>query len=489
MLNKKITLLARGESSAHIHKLDDANLVVIANSFGDEIQKYSSISNYLNKSNEIRLCCNGYITELDSYKNTNFFDKYNVTTLIRPYIENDPAVCINNTCHLKDEFLSDIHKQWMYQRGVSAPIEIFGENRMTKYEFMYPSTGIAALAYTVLNTANDGDHINIIGLDFYDNSNYLLSDKSTKDWGCDGYMQEITYKLIKNHPNIKFTMLTYATKYMEKFKSLPNLNLKQMVKPNKKIAFIIAGWHYPKLFFDQCAELTCPPGYEIETFVVSHRDIDLPNVYNEKQTLLKSIPKDNDLGAIDHALYKDKLTRKHVESLNFKILDVENKHGDYYYINQWMEYYDYTEYDYICYTHDDTAILNLDLISDIVLNKCNLYYHDNKPANNVDWLMIYNTNAPRTPVPRGSFAFFKKDFFSIITKFDMSNVSLDRTGMTDSFNNLSGTGDWNHIARNLNSNIKDNNISNRIVKLSGDYRFSKYMAEGERGVMTKIFSK
>jgi hypothetical protein len=154
-----------------------------------------------------------------------------------------------------------------------------------------------------------------------------------------------------------------------------------------------------------------------------------------------------------------------------------------------MEHYDYTEYDYICYTHDDTAILNLDLVSDIVLNNCKLYYHDNKPADDVDWLMIYNTNAPGTPVPRGSFAFFKKDFFSSIIQFDMSNVSLDRTGMTDSFTNLSGTGDWNHIARNLYNNIKNKNIADKIVKLSDNYRFSKYMAEGERGVMTKIFTR
>ena len=123
----KITLLARGESSLHIQELDTANIVVIANSFGNEIQKYDSISKYLNKSEEIRICCNGYVTELDSYKSTNFFNRYNVTKLIRPYIKDDPAVRINNTCHLENEFLSDMHKQWMYQRGVSAPIEVFGE--------------------------------------------------------------------------------------------------------------------------------------------------------------------------------------------------------------------------------------------------------------------------------------------------------------------------------------------------------------------------
>jgi hypothetical protein len=44
----------------------------------------------------------------------------------------------------------------------------------------------------------------------------------------------------------------------------------------KKIAILIGGWHYPKGFFNQLSKLNCPDGFEFETFLVSHRDVNLP---------------------------------------------------------------------------------------------------------------------------------------------------------------------------------------------------------------------
>ena len=130
----------------------------------------------------------------------------------------DPKVNIQNSCHLPDIFLSVVHKEWMYQRGVNLPPDF-------KYKYSYPSTGIATLAYTVLEVANDGDQFNILGLDFYEDSGYLVGKPDATDWGVDGPMQEILYNLVSKHPLIKFNMITTATKHLDKVKELQNMNL------------------------------------------------------------------------------------------------------------------------------------------------------------------------------------------------------------------------------------------------------------------------
>ena len=106
--------------------------------------------------------------------------------------------------------------------------------------------------------------------------------------------------------------------------------------------------------------------------------------------------------------------------------------------------------------------------------------------------MIYNTNANGTPVPRGSFSFFKREFFESVTgTFDMgekySKVLLNRKDKVDTPTDMEGTRDWNTIARNLNVIFQEKGIRDLILKLSTDYRVSKYMVEGERGFMTKVF--
>ena len=259
-----------------------------------------------------------------------------------------------------------------------------------------------------------------------------------------------------------------------------------------KIAILIAGWHYPKHFYTQMSNLIIPDGYEFDNFIVSHRDIDLSIVHDEKIEILSRINKNDTFCKMDHELYSEKPSRKYFESLGFKIIDAENNYGDYQYVNQWIEIYDYRDYEYICYIHDDTYLTDFNLVSDIVNEKCDLYYYDNRFTNRQDWLMIYNTNATGTPVPRGSFSFFKREFFESVTgTFDMgekySKVLLNRKDKVDTPTDMEGTRDWNTIARNLNVIFQEKGIRDLILKLSTDYRVSKYMVEGERGFMTKVF--
>ena len=215
-----VTVFARGESAKFVDNLQKPDFTVIANEFGNEIDAYPEIGEYI-KGSEVHICCNGWPTELDSYKRINFFEKYNVTKLIRPYMHDEPRANVQNSCHLPDIFLSDLHKEWMYQRGVNLPPDF-------KYEYSYPSTGTSTLAYTVLEVAEDGDMVNILGLDFYENSGYLVGKPDATDWGVNGPMQEILYNLVSKHPLIKFNMITTATKYLDEVIELENMNFKRV---------------------------------------------------------------------------------------------------------------------------------------------------------------------------------------------------------------------------------------------------------------------
>jgi len=214
---KVVTFFARGESAKFIDSLEKPKFTVIANEFGNELEAFPQIGEYI-KDSEVHICCNGWPTELDSYKRINFFENYNVTKLMRPYMHDEGRVNIQNSCHLPDVFLSDLHKDWMYQRGVNLPSDF-------KYEYSYPSTGTATLAYTVLEVAQDGDVVNILGLDFYENSGYLVGTPDATDWGVNGPMQDVLYNLVARHPLITFNMITTARKHLDEVEELQNMNL------------------------------------------------------------------------------------------------------------------------------------------------------------------------------------------------------------------------------------------------------------------------
>jgi len=260
-----------------------------------------------------------------------------------------------------------------------------------------------------------------------------------------------------------------------------------------KIAILIGGWHYPKEFYTQVSNLRYPKGFEVETFVISHRDVDLPIVYDEKRTILDKINKETDTGKLDHELYKDPLTKEYIESLEFNLIEAENLYGDYYFINQWLKLHDYKEYDYICFLHDDTYIADYDLIVDIVENKCELFDRQNNKSEYLDWLMIFNTSASGTTVPRGSFAFFKREFFDIIETFDFESdvtykIDYSRINKVNSPTTMGALGSWNNITRFLDNIVDKRGIGNKIVKLSTEYRTSQYIIEAERGFITKVFT-
>ena len=56
----------------------------------------------------------------------------------------------------------------------------------------------------------------------------------------------------------------------------------------KKLAVVLGGWHYPYAYYKQVVDQKIPDGWECDYFVVSHRDPELPIVFEEKQELLKT---------------------------------------------------------------------------------------------------------------------------------------------------------------------------------------------------------
>jgi len=215
-----ITVLCRGNSLGYINEISKSDVVVLVNRFGDELTKFPEVVEYITDS-EIYLCTSGTGGELDTLNRFGFFDKFNPTKMIRPYLAEiaNTHIHLQNSINIPDTFLSNAHKDYMYQ------IENY------KYPYTYPSSGIAALSYVVLEC--DFDIVNIIGLDFYEtqnNSSYYAAGDAHEhaDWGKDGHMQEVLTRLVKNHSNKSFNMISTAEKYLDDVKELSNMNFKRV---------------------------------------------------------------------------------------------------------------------------------------------------------------------------------------------------------------------------------------------------------------------
>ena len=101
-----------------------------------------------------------------------------------------------------------------------------------KYPYDYAGTGIAAFAYTMLDT--QADIVNVIGLDFYDNlnygkSNYLVPGKENRDFTRDFWkpedMQENVRRLVNGKPNVQVNLNTICKNFIDGMEDIKNLNI------------------------------------------------------------------------------------------------------------------------------------------------------------------------------------------------------------------------------------------------------------------------
>jgi hypothetical protein len=158
----------------------------------------------------------------NGYHSIDFFNKFNVVKLIRPYLEGIriPGSSGQNI-PLDEHFLGYHHKDFMYAGR--------------KYAYDYTGTGMGSFAYTMLDC--NADVINIVGMDFYDNlnygvSNYLVDCPEGRDFKKDFWtleeMQTNFCRLIKSNPNIQVNMTTMCTNFIDEMENLDNLNINKI---------------------------------------------------------------------------------------------------------------------------------------------------------------------------------------------------------------------------------------------------------------------
>jgi len=228
-----VNALLRGRSLIEFKNLENCDLVLLANDTNIEIEEIDGFKEYLNDK-EIHLVFNMVLGAASGYHHIQFFDNFNVTKLIRPYIYGDRLPGSSGQgIPLEDNFLGNHHKKFMFTGG--------------RYSYDYPGTGIAAIAYAILDC--EVDILNIVGLDFYDNlnygkSNYLVADVFGKrDFGSDVgdglseehieqvkllqiQMQNTFCELVEHKPNMQVNLSTKCKSFIDRMKNIKNLNIK-----------------------------------------------------------------------------------------------------------------------------------------------------------------------------------------------------------------------------------------------------------------------
>ena len=253
----------------------------------------------------------------------------------------------------------------------------------------------------------------------------------------------------------------------------------------KKIAVVACGWHYPSQFYENMVKQNVPEGYEIEYYVVMHRDP--KHAFTEHNTKQPN----SKLGKLNLQLYAKDISKTDIESLGWKCIPGING-CEWQAANTWLSSYNYNDYEYILFCGDDTLIINNDIFTDI-LNK-DLQVYDN-PRNNSGnhytretklgdaWLMISNSMQKGRGIAfRGSFEIFKPEFLDKIGGlFDLSTVTLNRDGETTTPKGHNALKDWNNHIRPLWTKLNELKIEQHVYYFSRHYRTSKYAIEAERG--------
>lgn len=253
----------------------------------------------------------------------------------------------------------------------------------------------------------------------------------------------------------------------------------------KRLAVIASGWHFPLHFFKAIAEQQIPAGWEVDLFCISHRD---PRYSAEEKkeylaNLGWSYPE-----TLDKVLYEKMATVQDIVALGWTYLLCPNTVGDFGNTNQWLEKYDYKQYDMMLISHDDNLILNDRLYVDML-------------TGHLDWMILTNSTGSaldlrefikvkilgRAMCVRGSFEFIKTELFEMMGgKFDLTGVTLSREGKFFSPETFKTINNWNMVVVPMRKFLDQNNLARRIYTLSSHYRVSEYCIEGERGFVSSV---
>lgn len=234
----------------------------------------------------------------------------------------------------------------------------------------------------------------------------------------------------------------------------------------KRLAVVASGWHYPKQFYAGVAGQELPKGWEMDLFCISHRDPEFAK--EEKKHKVFEGPR----AYLDERLYSDIVSKEDIEKMGWKYIEKPNTIGDWGNSNQWLEDYDYKQYDLLLFTHDDNLVLNDSWFKDIIKDKAFK-----------EWEILANSLGMPEGWIRGSCEFFKPSLLDKMGgKFDLSDTTLTREGKTDASEDIHELYDWNTTVNPLMRFVDEHKIS--VGYLSPSYRVSAYVIEGERGYIS-----
>lgn len=253
----------------------------------------------------------------------------------------------------------------------------------------------------------------------------------------------------------------------------------------KRLAVIVSGWHFPLHFFKAIAEQKIPEGWSVDLFCVAHRDPHHSAI--EKKEYLAglewSYPE-----VLDRILYEKIATIEEIEALGWNYKLYPNTVGDFGNTNQWLEEHDYTQYDMLFISHDDNLILNDRFYLDHLTDKEDWMILTNSTGSALNWREFIKVRIlGRAMNIRGSFEFLKPELFTLLGgKFDLSGVSLDRTGEVHADTSMKTLNNWNMVTEPFRRFLDEHKLAKKIKTLSNTYRVSDYCIEGERGFVSSI---
>jgi hypothetical protein len=234
----------------------------------------------------------------------------------------------------------------------------------------------------------------------------------------------------------------------------------------KKIAVVCSGWHFPLHFYENISTQILPNNWSIDMFCVSHRDPQYSEI-EKKDVVLRG-----DRKHLDQKLYSKIASIKEIEDLGWVYKEYPNTVGDWGCSNQWLDDYDYKDYELMLFTHDDNLILKDNWFKKII---------EHQSFN--DWEIWTNSIGAPVGMLRGSCEFFKKSIIEKIGgKFDLSMVKLTRVGEKFGNRDVQQVNDWNNTVYPLMNFINENKI--KVFPESKFYRVSEFCVEGERGYIS-----
>lgn len=234
-----------------------------------------------------------------------------------------------------------------------------------------------------------------------------------------------------------------------------------------RIAVVASGWHYPAHFYEAMARQVKPEGMQVDLFCISHRDPKHAKAEKKGRKFGKGIR-----AKLDRILYKEIASSNLIGAIGWDYKEYPNTVGDWGNSNQWLDEHDYKAYDLLLFTHDDNLILHDRLLADVV-----------EDGAYKDWDILSNSPGMPAGYLRGSFEFFKpKALTKLGGRFDLGEVSLDRTGVTTASEDIRELYDWNKGADPTNFKVMQ--LGLKVGYLSPAYRVSAYCIEGERGYLS-----